>query len=213
MDPLCQNSHPSLCPIRLHSAKILEFKDQIYRGSWTPWIFGKKHKGERNYEEVGCLHFIFWAHLGTSHVHQYGGKVRSDHASRILIFAKDKMWSGHMYGEGDQNVRSHLSRFYTNVLKTWRKPIYVDHICTIGKNLTRQDALIGCTNHEQRGGIFEKKRTKGNIDNKFCRLSKLAMMMMVKMMMMMILIVSPSWVWERACPVLFGQRSIWSRPD
>ena len=30
MDPLCQNSHPSLCPIRLHSAKILEFKDQIY---------------------------------------------------------------------------------------------------------------------------------------------------------------------------------------
>ena len=43
------------------------------------------------------------------------------------------------------------------------------------------------------GGFLKKKRTKGNIDNKFCRLSKLAMMMMmVKMMMMMMMIISPS---------------------
>jgi len=35
-----------------------------------------------------------------------------------------------------------------------------------------------------------EKRTKGNIDNKVCRLSKLAMMMMVKVIMMMMMAIS-----------------------
>ena len=146
---------------------------------------------------MSVVYTLFPGHITCA---QIGRWMQSDHMcfkwykSKFLPLVKMwskhnmcTMWSDHMY-TFDEKWSDHI--LYTKYSNTCAPKAEMctrrsDQMCTRGKMWSDVTFMLWRNaHHEQQRGVLEK-RTKGNIDNKVCRLSKLAMMMMVKVIMMM----------------------------